>query len=276
MGADTAISWTNASWSPWHGCSKVSAGCRNCYAASFSERVGHGKRLPTIWGVDAERKFLSDEHWKNPLRWQRKAARRGERMRVFCASMADVFEIHANAETNARMDAERERLWGLISQTPNLDWQILTKRPENIQGLIPKTWALDGAPDNVWLGTTAENQEAFDARWEHLARVNARVHFISYEPAIGPLVLKCNGCGFDVGAHLAPDQGGCSGWFPSWVIVGGESGAKRRPFEIDWLRRVAQDCSRARIALFTKQDSGPRPGMQGRIPDDLWRKEFPR
>jgi protein gp37 len=275
MGATTAIGWTNASWSPWHGCSKVSEGCKNCYALAFSERVGHGKRLPTIWGVEAERKFMLEDHWKLPRRWNRKAARLGTRLRVFCASMADVFEIHADAAINERMNAARARLWVLIEESPHLDWQLLTKRPENIARLIPSRWAA-GLPTNIWLGVTAENQARYDERWPLLAEVRASVTFVSYEPALGPLVLTCHGCGFDVGAHCAPDQGGCSGWFPDQVIVGGESGPGRRPFDVEWLRAVADDCRVAGVALFTKQDAGPRPGLQGRIPDDLWVQRFPQ
>lgn len=274
MGESTAISWTDSSWSPWHGCSKVSEGCKHCYADAFTRRVGHGKRLPVIWGVEAERKFMREEHWKLPVRWNRKAARSGIIHRVFCASMADVFEVHALGSINDRMNTARARLWALIEETPHLTWQLLTKRPENITALIPSRWTAV-FPRNIWLGATAENQVRYDERWPILADVGASTTFISYEPALGPLELRCHGCGSDVGAHCAPDQGGCSGWFPSQVIVGGESGAGRRPFEIAWLRRVADDCHRARIAFFAKQDAGPRPGLQGRIPDDLWVKEFP-
>jgi len=293
MGESTNISWTNASWSPWWGCTIISPACTNCYAKAFSERVGHGKRLPTIWGPKAERRFMSDEHWKLPRRWNRKAARAGERLRVFCASMADVFEIHGEAVINERMNSARARLWALIEETPHLDWQLLTKRPENVASLIPSRWS-DGWPENIWLGVTAENQEYANERIPLLIETEAAVKFVSYEPALGPIDFDppvCQYCGeldfalgddgatpfcpeceseMCFGAWLDPLNGGIN-----QIIIGGESGSKRRPFDIEWVRSTIAQCRVHGVAVFVKQDAGLRPGLQGGIPDELWVHELP-
>lgn len=268
---ETSIAWTSSadgspgfSFNPWWGCQRVSPGCERCYAEAFAKRVGE-----KVWGPTSPRRFFGDKHWAEPRKWNTKAERDGVRRKVFVASMADVFEDRPD------LVAPRARLATLIAETPALDYLLLTKRPENIVRLWPDV-IFRG---HVWLGTTTEDQNNYDKRWPALAQADmdqcAARSFISYEPALGPLVLTCNGCGHDVGAHLAPDQGGCSGWFPDWVIVGAESGNGRRPFEIAWLRRVVDDCRRARIPVFVKQDSAATPGHQGRIPDELWIRQFP-
>lgn len=128
MGEQTAIEWCDHTWSPWWGCQRVSPGCEHCYAETFAKRVGHGKRLPMIWGpqATAERKFFGDAHWAEPLKWNAKAARDGVRRRVFCASMADVFEDRAD------LVEPRTRVFALMAMTPWLDWLVLTKRPEHM------------------------------------------------------------------------------------------------------------------------------------------------
>jgi len=122
----TEIAWTHSTWNPWWGCTKVSPGCKRCYAETFAKRVGF-----KVWGQDGERRAFGNKHWAEPLRWNAEAEKAGERRRVFCASMADVFEDHSVAI------AERPRLWSLIERTPMLDWLLLTKRPENVDLLGP-------------------------------------------------------------------------------------------------------------------------------------------
>ena len=126
---NSGISWTGNTFNPWVGCTKVSAGCDHCYAESLSKWTGYAK-----WGAGAERRVTSDENWRKPIKWNGQAQEAGTRTKVFCASMADIFDSEAPAEA-------RERLWDLIRTTPFLDWQILTKRPQNISKMLPPDWA---------------------------------------------------------------------------------------------------------------------------------------
>src|SRR5262245_52074261 len=176
MGKDSGIEWTHHTFNPWWGCMKVSPGCEHCYAETFSIRVGK-----KVWGPKADRRFFGDAHWAEPLKWNAVAARAGERHRVFCASMADVFE------DRRELDGHRARLWRLIAATPHLDWLLLTKRPENLARMLPwySHWENRVAfePDepwpNVWLGTTVEDQQRADERIPHLLRSPAAVRFLS-------------------------------------------------------------------------------------------------
>jgi protein gp37 len=142
MGKNSKIEWCHHTFNTWWGCEKVSPACKNCYADGFAKRVGWH-----VWGENAPRRFFGDGHWRQPLLWNEEARKAGERARVFCASMADVFEERPD------LDASRERLWELISKTPFLDWLLLTKRPHAVDRAVP--WTTNW-PDNVWLGTTVE------------------------------------------------------------------------------------------------------------------------
>ena len=222
MGDTTAISWTDHTFNPWIGCSHVSEGCRFCYAETLSERYGWVK-----WGPGETRKRTSTANWRKPLAWNRAALKAGVRRRVFCASLADVFDHEAP-------DGARADLWNLILECQALDWQLLTKRPQNIEQYLPRGWGPYGWP-NVWLGTTTEDQSAYDLRWPILAEIPASVWFISYEPAIGPLIL---GAGYT---------------FPDWVIWGGESGPKARPMLPTWARALTHQCRFLGVSVFGKQ-----------------------
>jgi len=158
MARNSSIEWTHHTFNPWWGCTKVSPGCQHCYAEAWAKRVG-----ANVWGSHSPRRFFGDSHWIEPLRWNDEAQRLGRNRRVFCASMADVFE--ARAELNP----SRERLWNLILETPWLDWLLLTKRPQNIERLSP--WTADW-PSNVWIGTTAENQTWADRRVPVLSAIS--------------------------------------------------------------------------------------------------------
>jgi protein gp37 len=150
----------------------------------------------------------------------------GHRPRVFCASLADVFDNQIDTSW-------RDDLFALIRECNKLDWLVLTKRPENIEKMLPPDW--DDGYSNVWLGTTAEDQTRFDARWKRLKKIPAVVRFISYEPALGPVRLPS-------GRSL-----------PDWLISGGESGAGARPLKPQWVRDVIADCRRFGVAPFHKQ-----------------------
>lgn len=252
MGETTGIAWTDHTFNPWMGCTRVSPGCENCYAEKFvTGRMG----LP-VWGVDAERKEMSDAYWKQPARWNKAAAAAGERRRVFCASMADVFEVAPDRNFAAKevMRVGRLSLWPLIEETPHLDWLLLTKRPQNVAKLVPPDWMAGGFPPNVWLGVTAENQEHYEKRWPILANLPAQVRFISHEPALGPLEIKP---GMSEGLL-----------FPDWVITGGESGPGARPYDARWARDLISTTRGSGTKVFVKQ-LGARPHDSIRAPFSL-------
>lgn len=221
MGKNSAIEWTHHTFNPWWGCVKVSAACKHCYAETWARRVGLD-----LWSSDRTRRFFSDKHWSEPLRWNRDAEAAGERRRVFCASMADVFE------KRSELDIHRQRLWQLIDETPWLDWLLLTKRPEHVSACVP--WGSEW-PTNVWLGTTAENQHWADKRIPELVRSPAVVRFLSCEPLLGPI-------------DLSQAEGKID-----WVIAGGESGPKSRPMKPEWARYLRDSCADLGIAFHFKQ-----------------------
>jgi protein gp37 len=220
MARDSKIEWTHHTFNPWWGCVKVSPACAHCYAESFAHRLG-----ASLWGRSAPRRFFGADYWRQPLRWDEHARLAGERRRVFCASMADLFEARSD------LHRWREQLWPLIESTPNLDWLLLTKRPQNIHRMAP--WR-DSWPPNVWLGTTAENQKHADLRIPRLLELPARVRFISAEPLLGPLTLR-QWAGID------------------WVIAGGESGHGARPTDPAWVRSLRDESKDAGVAFHFKQ-----------------------
>jgi protein gp37 len=239
------IEWTYYTFNIVWGCEKVSPACKNCYAASTAAWRG----FKNLWGPGSQRRVLSDAYWLEPLKWDAAAKKAGERRRVFCSSMADVFEDHPT------VNEQRERLWKLIDATPNLDWLLLTKRPENFERFLP--WYESGlSPKNVWLGVTAENQKYLDIRVPKLLLAAAAVHFISYEPALGPIdarfYLDCSGChGEPMAAMQCPR---CLN-MPrlDLVICGFESGQSARPGHPDWARSIRDQVVAARKAFFFKQ-----------------------
>lgn len=238
-------------FNPWWGCVKVSEACKHCYAESFSKRTGH-----KVWG-NVRRRFFGAKHWNEPLRWNQDAGRKGIRRKVFCASMADVFELLPDDHGRA-LDIARARLWELIMTTPNLDWLLLTKRPENVLSMVPDGWR-DLFPPHVWVGATAENQARYDERLEHLVRVPTRIRFLSMEPLLERVNLGLLGIAPKdwVGGHYAP-----VGSLIHWVIVGGESGHHSRPFDLAWAQDIRQQCRDASVRFFMKQ-TGERPILEG-------------
>jgi protein gp37 len=235
MGKDSKIEWTTHTFNPWWGCTKVSEACKHCYAESWAKRVGKD-----VWGPSVERRMFGDDHWRQPLRWNSEAAKAEHRPRVFCASMADVFE------ERSELDATRLRLWDLIEATPHLDWLLLTKRPQNV--LERTRWGSDW-PTNVWIGTTVELQKRADELLPELARIPAKVRFISAEPLLGPIDL--------------------SPWLGSsvdWVITGGESGPKARPASPNWFRSLMIQCMERDVPFHFKQWGDWAPGKTANLP----------
>jgi protein gp37 len=285
MAQNSKIEWTDHTFNPWMGCTKVSDGCKHCYAESLMDHR-YGK---VEWGPQGTRQRTSTANWRKPLQWNKQAGAEGKRYRVFCASLADVFE------DRPELAPWRADLFDLIEQTPNLDWLLLTKRPENIMRHVEQagefllknahnraavqwlTWVkhgMDYALPNVWIGTSVEDQETADKRIPELMRIPARVLFLSCEPLLGPVDLW--------GARYR-NNGGLTGAVTSWpggvnwVIVGGESGHGARPMQIEWAQAMRRECQAAGVAFFMKQLGGPIDKRHDitTFPADLQVREFP-
>lgn len=231
MGFESKIEWTDHTFNPWWGCTKASDGCKFCYALTISRAYGH----EDVWGPGRPRRLLSDNHWQGPVRWNETAKQEGIRYRVFCASMADIFEEEAP-------EGQLDRLWELIRNTPNLDWQLLTKRPHRINNTLPADWGT--GYDNVWLGTSVEDSRVLN-RINSLVQVPAKVHFLSLEPLIGPME----------DLPLTDIE---------WVIVGGESGPGARPMNEEWVLDIRDQCQSAQVPFFFKQWGGVHKKETGR------------
>ena len=284
MAENSNIEWTDHTFNPWIGCTKVSPGCAHCYAETLMD-TRHGR---VKWGKGQPRSKTSAENWKKPRQWNAAAVKAGVRPRVLCASLADWLDEEVPAEWLAELLA-------LVFATPQLDWLLLTKRPGNfhnrmkaaISAELKRTgeepssfldwmdgWAIKGdvTPANVWIGTTVENQEWADRRIPELLQIPARVRFLSCEPLLGPVALGVaralpiyreaaevtmayNG----IPTFKRPGRegylrhdGNMQPWV-NWVIAGGESGAKARPMHPEWVRSLRDQCQASRVPFFFKQ-----------------------
>lgn len=248
MAERSAIEWTDSTFNPWVGCTKISPACDHCYAEGWAKRSGQVE-----WG-NHDRRRTSVQNWNLPLRWQREAAaferEYGRRRRVFCASLADVFDNQVPAEW-------RHDLWSLIERCWGMDWLLLTKRPQNIEKMLPDAPTWENIRRHVWLGTTVEDQDR-DRNILHLLRHDAAVRFVSYEPALGPLDLSW------AMSHRIELAGRYleRGMFApgletirtlNWVIAGGESGPQARPSHPDWFRSLRDQCAAAGVPFLFKQ-----------------------
>lgn len=235
---NSGIEWTTHTFNPWRGCTKVSDGCKNCYADTLSKR--NPKSLG-IWGPRGTRVIASEAYWREPLKWNAAAKAAGARHRVFCASLADVGEGEDTMPAGAWIDVQmaRIRLSHLIMDCDHLDFLLLTKRPENMPRLFDRVIL-----ERAWVGTSVENQQAADERIPHLLKCPAAVRFLSCEPLLGPIdFMNADGDRF---------RGGMTGAI-HWVIIGGESGPGARPCNVDWIRSIVSQCKAAGVACFVKQ-----------------------
>jgi protein gp37 len=329
MVQDSKIEWTKHTMNPWRGCTKISPGCTNCYADTLSHR---NPKTLGVWGPKGTRVVASEVTWREPIKWDKIAEMQGERHRVFCASLADVFEQwdgpmqtsnniqwwkradgtwttsdHYRDTVMLTMQDVRARLFALIEATPNLDWLLLTKRPENVLTMTYDAWCKpvpghvsqnegDGRhwhwPANVWLGTSVESQQYANERIPHLLRTPAAVRFLSCEPLLSAVDLfsavrgPCHDCGHPLEGHALNSRiVGCQAGNGTdtnplcgcrvvlrdlihWVIVGGESGAGARPFELDWARSIQNQCYVAGVPWFMKQAGAePRDWTRGDPPN---------
>jgi protein gp37 len=246
MAETTGIGWTDSTFNAWWGCTKIAPGCDHCYAETLDTRTGGD-----YWGAHARPRPMSDANWKKPPRWEREheafETEQGHRRRVFCGSMCDW------ADKNAP-DGQRERLWSLIRSTPNLDWQLLTKRAPNIVKYLPPDWA--AGYDNVWLGVTVENRKHGLARLERLRDIPAKVRFLSVEPLLEDLGTL-NLTGID------------------WVIVGGESGPGYRRMDEAWAENVRVQCEEQGVKFFFKQHGGNTQDKGGSLLGGREYKQWP-
>ena len=240
MGTNSSIEWTDHTFNPWVGCVKVSPGCKHCYAEELMTRKG---RWANTWGPaqTSERIKTSDNNWRKPLAWNKQAEKEGRRFKVFCASLADVFE------DNDQLIDWRLDLFDLVKNTPCLDWQILTKRPEVARHFF--RLRSDFLLPNVWIGTSVETQEYADKRIPELLKIPAAIRFLSVEPLLGAVSIR----------PWLPDNWvfkqapGGHHFGIDWVIVGGESGPQARPMHPEWARVIRDQCQTAGVLFFFKQ-----------------------
>ncbi len=255
MAQNSPIEWTKHTGNLWHGCTKVHEGCDHCYAAVLSRRWGRD-----IWGNDKPRKQIMSV-WDDLQKFQKMAKAQGAIHRVFVGSMMDIFEkpmplIDRNGIQLEHTTGDlRSRFFQNISDGmyPNLDFLLLTKRPSNINKYIPESWKID-PPTNVMYGTSPVNQVTANNLISHLIQVKGR-RFLSVEPQLERLTLMP--------------------WLEAklidWVIVGGESGPGRRPYDTDWGRQLRDECEATGTPFFFKQIDKMLP-----IPEDLMVREFYR
>jgi len=286
---NSKIQWCDHTFNPWLGCTKVSPGCTNCYAEALMD-----KRFGRVeWGPAGTRVRTSEANWRKPLTWNRDEWRgcpacgwRGSvqsvriditdkrpfscpdcgrahpntvRQRVFCSSLADVFE------DRPELYQWREDLFALIDKTPNLDWLLLTKRPENANDMITTMtggYLNAGDWDNLWIGTSVENQEQADKRIPELLKIPAAVRFLSVEPLLGPMTINKETGTLD--EVFALGENGIN-----WVIVGGESGPNARPMHPDWVRGIRDQCQAAGVPFLFKQWGEWLPYGQDGEADDV-------
>lgn len=275
MAEQSKIEWCDSTFNPWIGCTKIAPACDHCYAADMANRYGWVE-----WG-NHPRKRTSAALWKEPLKWQRQAAQffaeHGRRRRVFCASLADVFDNQVDP-------LWRFDLWLLIQRTPDLDWLLLTKRPQNIERMLPIFWS--DLRKQVWLGTTVENQENADKNIPHLLKHDSAVRFLSIEPMLGPIDLDC--VPWPEGWPRPQDDVSdgihalrYAGRHIDWVIAGGESGPHARQSDPRWFTSLRDQCAAAGVPFLFKQwgewigDTRLGKKAAGRVLDGTTHNGFP-
>ena len=256
MAENTKIEWADHTFNPWEGCQKVGPGCDHCYAETRNARFAGGTAIN--WGPGAPRRRTSASNWALPKRWNAQSdtfmAQHGRRQRVFCASLADVFD-------NAVPVPWRQDLFDLIRRCENLDFLLLTKRVGNVRGMLaelahgndPDLSLLDMMPlPNVWLGATVVNQEEADRDIPKLLAVPAAKRFLSIEPMLGPMLLPFERMR-EWNRIALMNQQEHAVLRIDWVIVGGESGPGARPMHPDWARSLRDQCQAAGVPFLLKQ-----------------------
>lgn len=243
MADTTGISWTDHTFNPWWGCTKIAPGCDNCYAAALDHRTGGN-----YFDAKQPPRRTKPNNWRKVLKWNKQATEENIRHRVFCGSMMDWCDKDAP-------EGAVSELFELIKATPMLDWQLLTKRATLIKGRLPDDWG--NGYDNVWLGVTVEDKKYGLPRIESLREIPAKVKFISAEPLLEDLDIV-NLSGID------------------WCIIGGESGNGFRKMEYEWVQELILNCVFYDVAIWFKQWGGNSKNKGGsELNGKKWYKEWP-
>lgn len=242
MGDETGISWTDHTFNPWWGCTAIAPGCENCYAAALDKRTGGD-----YWNPKNKPRLTKTANWNKVLKWDEQAEIENRRHRVFCGSMMDWCDKDAP-------EGALDELWWHIRATPNLDWQLLTKRATLIQQRLPDDWG-EGY-ENVWLGVTAENAEHGSRRIEALKNIPAKVRFVSAEPLLED-ISETNLEGIN------------------WLIIGGESGSNCRPMQPHWVTNLISSAIEHDVAVWFKQWGGNTKDKGGCLIGNTELKQWP-
>lgn len=236
---ESKIEWTDETWNPVSGCTKVSPGCKNCYAEAISKRFWKDRAFTDV--------VCHPERLKQPTKIK-------EPKRIFVNSMSDLFHPKVSFDFV-------DRVMEIICTAKHHTYQILTKRPDRAKKYFDLLNKNAFVPDNVWLGVSVEDQRRADERMPILVNTPAKIHFLSVEPMLEPIDLQLDGRNFGIEKNHE---------YVDWVIVGGESGPRRRQFNPDWARSIRDQCKRAGVPFFMKQVDKKIP-----IPNDLMIREFP-
>lgn len=245
MADQTQISWTDHTFNPWWGCTKIAPGCDNCYAAALDKRTGGD-----YWAPKQAPRRTKLANWRKVMRWNEQAEIENRRHRVFCGSMMDWCD--KDAPPGARYD-----LFSLIKMTPMLDWQLLTKRATLIERCLPADWG--SGYDNVWLGVTCENMEHGYPRMKALQLVKAKVKFVSFEPLLEDLQF--------IAIYLRHID---------WAIIGGESGPGYRVMEKGVANWLIRECKNTNVPIWFKQWGGNKRDKGGSLVDGKEIKQWPK
>jgi protein gp37 len=263
MGQQTKIAWCDHTFNAWWGCTKLPGrpACDNCYAEVLARAYGWH-----VWGDQAARRFLTDKYWQQPLKWDRAAEKAGVRRRVFAENMGDLFE------DRAELVGRRMQLFELVRKTPNLDWLFLTKRIANAPAMLPAAWIYGDWPENVWMGITVENQEVANRDIPILLErfYMAPVLLVSMEPLLGSVdYLKAYGFRSKADDKIYSEL--------DWIIIGCESGSRRRPTDIQHARDLVAMARGDMLPVFIKQleINGHVETDSRKWPEDLRVQEFP-
>lgn len=260
------IEWTDHTWNPIVGCSRISPGCKNCYAAitAASTKMQQFEQYQKVKEWDGTVTFVANQ-LKRPFKLK-------SPQKIFVCSMSDLF--HENIPNEWR-----DRVFEVIEACPRHIFQLLTKRPENAVDYFGYRYGDKNIPDNIWFGVTVENQDMASRRIDILSTIKAKIRWVSFEPLLEDIDLT-DFLQVEVAVNCMETPDGSYeinvNYF-DWAVIGGESGANHRKVDPLWIESIASQCQDANVFVWVKQDSAYQPGKQGRLSNQLWGlKQFPR